>query len=217
MNFAPVRGKSMRVTRTDECGVPLTDPGDFIVSTGYVSVGYSPETEARDEINEKNAGGIICANDTVRPYLKWYNVEIEFCRVDPEIFVLMTGQTLVEDFGTEPVGVDIGAETVDDGFGLEVWTGVDRTEVACVGGVTPYGYVLTPWLTEGFITDFTVENALITFTLEARTNKNHGWGVGPYDVVDSDGIGTAGPLLTALPAEKQLRIMQTTIAPPVPA
>lgn len=215
--FSTVRGTRMRVTSVDECGNAATGDGDSVITDGFVTVNYSPELEDRDEILLKNAAGQICVNDTVSPLLKWYGLEIEFCKVNPDLFALLTGQTVVDDWDMNSVGVSIGE--VDMGtqyFALEVWANIAGAD--CGEGDKPYGYFLVPWAGEAVFSDFSIENDAITFTIEGRSFPNHNWGAGPYDVVAQDGNGTAGPLLDPLAGGNQLHLQKTTIAPPaVPA
>lgn len=216
-SFKPVRGEVMRATVTDECGVPATGTGDSIVTDGFVTVSFSPENRDRDEIELPNAAGAICVTDTIAPQLKWFNVEAEFCEVCPDLFAKLTGQEVVENFdSSDVIGLTIGADPSDNGFALEVWSGTDTSDVACGTGGVPFGYFLVPWLTEGTIEEFTIENDAITFTITARTNSGHSWGAGPYDVVEQDAADppTAGPLTTPLAASKQLLFLTTTVDPP---
>lgn len=210
--FSTVRGTRMRTTLTDECGVPSTGAGDSAVTDGFVSVSFSPENEDRDEILLKNAAGLPCVSATTAPQLKWYNVEIEFCKVDPELFALITGQTLVDDYGSDPVGISIGDSVVDTGFALETWTEIPGQ--ACTTGAQSHGYFLAPWITEAVFDDFSIENDALTFTISGRTNSQHAWGAGPYDVVPSDAGNTPAPLLTPLDPSIHLHMQLTTIDPP---
>lgn len=216
MAFSPVRGTRLRATVTDECGVPSTGVGDSVITSGFITVSFSPEMRDRTEIELENAAGDICVSDTTKPVLKWYNVEIEFCKVDPELFAMLTGQEVISGHDATPIGFAVGSDTADTGFSLELWT--DVAGQACAGGVLSYGYLLAPWLNEGVLGDFTLENDAITFTITARTNANHAWGTGPYDVLAADGANTPGPLIDALDPNRQLLLIETTIAPPaVPA
>lgn len=214
--FSTVRGTRMRVTQVDQCGTPGTGAGDSVVTDGFVTVNYSPELEDRDEILLKNAAGKICVNDTTAPQLKWYNLEMEFCKVEPDLFALLTGQTVVDDFDMESVGISIGTAVAVDGFALEVWTEIPGE--ACSGNAVPYGYFLVPWAGEGIFDDFTIENDALTFTISGRSFNQHQWGSGPYDVVASDANNTPSALLDPLDPDVHLHLQKTTIAPPaVPA
>lgn len=210
--FSYVRGTRMRVTRVDECGIPGTGVDDAIVTKGFITVGYAPEMRDRDEIEVVNAGGEVCISDTIAPELKWYNLTLEFCKVNPDLFVMLTGQTLVDDYDSNPVGLSIGSDVVEGFFGLELWSKIPGD--ACDGSLKPYGYTLVPWAGEGVFSDFEIGNGEVTFTIEARTFADHQWGTGPYNVVETDSAGTAGKLLASLNANKQLHLQKTLVAPP---
>jgi hypothetical protein len=210
--FSTVRGTRMRVTLVDECGIAGTGAGESVVTDGFVTVSYSPEIEDRDEILLKNAGGAICVNDTTSPQLKWYNLEVEFCKVSPDLFALMTGQVVIDDYDSAAVGIEIGSTVAAEGFALEVWTEIPGA--ACTGESKPYGYFLVPWAGEGIFDDFTIENDAITFTISARSFNQSQWGTGPYDVQEADAGGTPGPLLTAVSSTAHLRLFKTLVAPP---
>lgn len=215
--FSVVRGKRVRVTRTDQCGAPAPGVDGFVVSSGFISVGFTAEIEDEEEIQVKNANGDICILDTTCPSLKYYSLEIEFCDVDPELLSLMSGQDVVEDWEGNAVGLQIGEEiSCDEGFALELWSGVPGVE--CDVGQTgaTYGYFLVPWVVNGILGDFTIENDATTFSITGRSKKGHAWGAGPYDVVSTDGIGGEGPLLVPVPSTKHLHMQLTTVAPPEP-
>lgn len=210
--FSTVRGDRLRVTKVDECGAVVTGVGSAVVTDGFISISYSPEIEDSEEINLKNAAGRICVLDRTRPQLKFYSIEAEFCQVNPELFAMMTGQTVITDAGDEPVGFVVTDDIVTTGFALEVWTEIPGQE--CVDGSTAYGYFLLPFVVNPIFGDFTIENDAITFTVNAETKKGNAWGSGPYDVVDTDGLGTAGPLLDPLATNAHLLLQQVTVAPP---
>ncbi|SNT13761.1 hypothetical protein SAMN05443665_101722 [Actinomadura meyerae] len=209
-----VRGRRMRVTRLDACGIPI--PGDCsqVVTDGFISVEFSPEIAEGEEIEVRKADGTLCISDQGCPELKWINIEAQFCAVDPDLFSLMTGYETVLDYAGEAVGNRISSEVqCDEGFALELWSDVPGQ--ACgETGAKPWGYFLLPWLVSGIIGDFTIENDGTTFTFTARTKVGSGWGVGPYDVDPVDAANTPGPLLTPIGPTDHLDLHLTTVAPP---
>lgn len=215
-SFSVVRGNRMRITRVDECGVPITEEGNSVVTDGFVSVEYSANIEEAEEVLLKNAAGQICVLDTTCPELKWYELEMEFCRVDPDLLNIMTGNEVVVDGADESVGISIGTQvSCPEGFALEVWTGIAGTDGCGEGGVRPYGYFLIPWVTNAIIGDFSIENDAITLQVSARSDNGHDWGVGPYDVVmDGETPSEESPLLTPLDPDVHLHLQKTTMAPP---
>jgi len=208
-----IRGRAMRITRLNACGVPVVGLKSVIVSGGFVSVSMSPQYEDGEQTRKKNAAGELCVVDPGVPALAQIDTEIAFCDVNPDIWNVVTGQPLVLDGDSTAVGIRVG-ESVQSAWALEVWT--DISGVAC--GATPmYGYFLLPFLFNGRLGDFTIEEAAMDLTLSSSTKRGSGWGVGPYDVV-LDALDAPGPLLTAIGPKDHMHLQATTVAPPtIPA
>ena len=208
----------MRVTRLDSCCTPLPagTACASLVTSGFVSVAYSPEISEAEEVELKNAGDELCVYDPGCDSLKHMNVEISLCQVDPDLFTFMTGSPLVLDFAGNSVGNRVRTGSYCSiNFGLELWTDIP-SETCQVGGTDnkPYGYFLLPCVGSGVIGDFTIENDALTMTINAKARSKSGWGVGPYDVDAADAQNTPGPLLTPIGADDVMDIHLTTIAPP---
>lgn len=216
-SFPLVRGRTMRVTKTDGCCVPAYDEDDGqIVSDGFVSVALTANINTPDEIVVTNAAGRTCVRDPGCPEFQGYNAEITFCEVSPCLFSLVTGQDSVLDAAGEIIGFKMNSSVIacDAGFSLEVWMGVPG--VACTDEGGAFGYLLLPCLQAGTVGDFTIENAAVTFTVTGAVTKDgNGWGTGPYDVVNDD-TGTAGPLPQPLEPDDHLVVIFTTVPPPDP-
>jgi hypothetical protein len=207
----------MRVTRLNGCGAPVYGDGSVGVSDGFVSVGFTANTDEGEEINVTNAAGNTCVREAPCPKFLGYTIEIEFCNADPALFALLTGQEPVVDADGVAVGFRVNSDisACESGFALEVWTGVPG--VACDPGTAddaePGGYLLLPYLQGGIFGDFTVENAAISFTVTgAATKTGSGWKEGPYDVIRSG--ATVGPLLTPIEKGDHLHVQYTDVAPP---
>lgn len=180
-SFPLVRGRRMRVTKTDGCCGPEYGDDNSIVTDGFVSVALSANITEAEEITVTNANGTTCVRDTGSATFDGYGVEITFCEVQPCLFSMITGQPVVTDNGGNIVGfkMNSGITLDQSGFSLEVWMGVPG--VACEGGAGAYGYLLLPCLQGGVIGDFTIENAAITFTVTgAATKDGNAWATGPY-------------------------------------
>lgn len=189
----------------------------MIVTKGFVSVQYSPEISEAEDIELKNAGGEICVTDPGCDELKWFNLQMNFCQVDPDILSFITSAGLVLDYAGVSVGNRIRSGTVcDTNFGLEVWTDIPQETCSATPGSKPYGYFLVPCVSGGVIGEFTIENDALTMQINAKSRAGSGWGVGPYDVDAADAINTPGPLLTPIGPLDQMDLHVTTIAPPEP-
>lgn len=209
----------MRLTRLDDCCAPLpaATPCASLVTKGFVSVAYSPEISEAEDIELKNAGDEICVTDPGCDSVKWMNVELNFCQVDPDIFTFTTGAPLVLDYAGNSVGNRIRkGNYCSINFGLELWTDIPSDACGPDAAGASYGYFLLPCVGAGIIGDFTIENDALTMQINAKARAGSGWGVGPYDVDQINIAGDAGPLLTPIGPDDLMDMHVTTIAPPEP-
>jgi hypothetical protein len=216
--FSLVRGRAMRVTRLDACGAKVLGPDSQVVSKGFISVGLTAQTEEGEAISVTNANGDICINDEPAPKFTGYDVEVQFCGVNPDLIHLMTNQPMVTDSQTPSQGVGFrmnsDVDLSDSGFALELWSAVPAAACSDTGAAS-YGYFLVPFLKGGIIGDFTIENAAINFTLTgAKSKDGSAWGVGPYDVTLDDG-NAASPLKDPINDHDHLHMELVQVPPPV--
>jgi hypothetical protein len=216
--FSLVRGRAMRVTRLDGCGSVDLGPDSAIVSDGFITVQLTAQTDEGETISVTNAAGRVCILDEPCPVFTGYEIQVEFCGVDPLLYELMTGMPSITDAEGNRVGIQVNSD-VDacaSGFALELWSNVPSAVCDPTAGVS-YGYFLVPFVKGGVIGDFTIGNDAVNFTLSgAKSKDGNTWGVGPYDVVKDD-TGAAGPLLEPLPSRNHLHMQLTTVAPPEPS
>lgn len=220
--YTPFKVPRVRVTKLNSCGLPITGCST-VVSDGIISIGMTKEYEDREEFFVKNGDGQFCVTETNPPVLKWINLELIFCNVDPEMVNIMTAEPLVMDDAAVPNAIGYSTEegsAANSNFGFEGWTRLaNNGGVACSGGVE-YGYVLFPWVKEGTIGDITYENGAANFSVSARTSSNSPWGLGPYFVDYSDNpAGSTTPirLLTPIGSRQHHRMFMTRLAPPTAA
>lgn len=216
--FTPIGGHTMRVTKVDACGTLITGGSSCkIVSTGFVRVARTVEYEDADEFIVKNANGDICVNERTSPAIKWINLEMEFCSVDPELFNVISASPLVLDDAASPAAV--GWRTREGvipsvNFALEVWSRISGSS-ACSGGTVQYGYSLWPWVVQGTVGDVTYENGPISFTVNGRTKPGSLWGVGPYNIRNMILTPfTPSKLISAITATDHEHFQITNVAPP---
>jgi len=218
--FAPVLGKKIRVTRLDNCcnpGPAGTECG-LVVSDGFIRVSLSTETTEGNEIAPVKADGTTCYSVRTPDSFSRMTVEVEFCRVDPDLYEMMSNAEPFLDYNGDTTGFTIGEGNLEKRFAFELWTGLGSEEEACLtpGAEEGSGYFLLPCLQGGVLGDFeVVGDGESNFTITgAFTNKAIGWGQGPYEVMlDADdnpaplpppGIATDRHFLTTL----------TGVAPP---
>lgn len=218
--LTPVRGRSTRVTRLDNCGRVVAGEYNQAVSEGIITVAFTANTVDTDEINVPNFSGKRCVYEASVQELAGYSVDVTFCRVDFEYFEIMTKQTLVFDASGAVVGLEIDTKVAldEEGFALEVWVGSQGADVCDDPNAQgEYGYLLLPRLAGGIVGDLSVENGAINFQITgASTREGNQWGNGPYPV-ELDELGVAGPLFQPVSKTAALRMQLTTVAPPTEA
>ena len=218
--YTPFKLPRIRATQLNACGTPVTGCST-VVSDGIISIAMTKEYEDRQEFFVKNGDGNFCVRETNPPILKWINLVITFCGVDPELVNIMSAEPLVLNDATSPVATGWSTQegsAANVNFALEGWTRLTSVSngPACSGGVE-YGYTLFPWIVEGTIGDMTYQNDTVNFILNARTRSNSTWGLGPYFVDYSDNpAGSTTPirLLTPIGSTQHDRRFLTRLAPP---
>lgn len=213
-----VRAPAARVTRLDACGAVVDSTCAFAVTESFVTITLTKVFQERQDALGLNANGDICVDKPKAPILRWYEVVIEFCEVDPELFNIVSGDPLILDDSLTPEAVGWctlpdSAETSN--FALEFWTGTD--EDGCEDGDEVYGYGLLPRVVQGSIGDVTIENGVINFTVTAITRGANQWGTGPYNVIINEtgaNAGNPGPLLEPVPPAAHKCFQWTKLPPP---
>jgi hypothetical protein len=213
---SPIRGLAMRATRVNNCGCPVEGVTSSAVSCGFVSIGLSAQIDEGTPITVRTAAGELCINEPACRTLTRYDVTIEFCQVDPELFELMASTRVLTDYKGDSVGHTVGENIqCQTGFALEVWSQVAGAECD-PGAPGSWYYWLLPFVTSGLIGgDITIEDGPVTFTFSGQTKKNACWGLGPYDVVAQDAALTPGPLLApGVLDDEHLYARTVELAPP---
>lgn len=217
--FTPFKIPRIRVTRLNSCGQVVTGSCSQVVTDGIISIEMTKNYEDRQEFFVKNGDGQFCVRETNPPILKWIDLVITFCNVDPDIVNIVAAEPLYAS--DDSAATKIGWSTTEGSaanvnFALEGWTRLSGTGVLCTGG-QEYGYFLWPWVVEGTIGDMTLENGVANFVINARTHGNSLWGVGPYNVDYSDatpGGTTPIPMLTPILSTQHSRMFLTRLPPP---
>lgn len=184
-----IKGRVMRLTALDECGAPLYDSAlGMIVSAGFMSISWEHEMEAGEEYLVKNAWGDFWINEKDADRAKWLNLGMDFCEVDPETLVMLSGA--VGNFDESGiVGAFFDSNENINAFALETWT--RATGQACSPDGAPlWGYFAASYVRNGMISGGgTVENGPMNIEISGdgfgavEDPNNLGsslWGTGPY-------------------------------------
>ncbi|MEU7323425.1 hypothetical protein ABZ682_23165 [Streptomyces griseoviridis] len=206
---------TVRVTRLDSCGRPVCGDDNGFVFDCVASIAANPNVDDGDDISYRAANGRQCGYKKGCPTFNGYDLEINFFSVSPEFIEITTGNPVVFGFDGKPIGYDDCSVQCKTGFALEFWAEVLGDDVCDVNGTGgAYLYYLLPWVTNGLLGDLEIGSEAVTLQLTGATRAGGGWGVGPYDVININASGTAGPMLTPIGATCHRRTFLTSIAPP---
>jgi hypothetical protein len=235
-----IGARMMRVTLLDACGRPVYGPRSQVTTKGFVSVEIEPETEEGEDYKQKNAAGELCLNDRGPDSISWYNLTIDFCNVDPDLFLMLqrTWKRNTDASRQTTTGWRQG-EMVSSvlGYALELWpkaSGTGAGQACLVDEGTqdptfvPGWYMLMSWVIASAPDALTLEDAPTSFKQKGRTRAGSLWGRGPYNVV-RDLAGEPAPLLDPIdpgfdvPAwsfvtsgdPDHIYVDQVTVAPPL--
>lgn len=201
-----IKGRRMRITRVDDCGVPVVGAGSQIVTGGFVKVTWSAEYEKGQEYISKNAWGELEINEMDADVLKWMPVKIEFVEVDPDVADIIGGATPVV-FSGDTIGVTWGKASIATPFALEIWTKKAGSDNCTAGNVQEWGYFVAPFVKNGKLDgDMVIENGPLTFSLAAQAyGATDDWAFGPYG---------DRPFRVTFPVDEMLGTVVTSIQPP---
>lgn len=201
------KGRRLRVTRTDECGAPAYGVAGQIVTEGFITVTISREEESGDETTQKNAWGELCISEKDPDVMKWANVSVQMCEIDPGMLDIMAGALPITS-GADTIGAFFGPDAPLGGYAVEVWTKVAGID-ACAGGVQEWGYVAVPFIKNGKLDgDFTIENGPLNITLLGQGfPATDAWGLTPYG---DNPLKRAGGFL----AGQTWAVVRTDVQPP---
>lgn len=213
-----VRAPAARVTRLGPCGEILDTACAYATTESFVDITLTRVLQDRQDALQLNANGDICVDKPKAPILRWYEVVITFCNVDPELFNIVSAEPLIMDDSLTPEAVGwctLPDSPASSNFALEFWTGTE--DEGCDDDEVIYGYGLLPRLTQGMIGDVTIQNGVINFTVTAITRGANQWGTGPYNVIINEtgaNAGFPGPLLLAVNPASHKCFQWTKLGPP---
>lgn len=216
--YAQVRGRVIRVTSLDACGIPDPDTAVVVVSKRVSTVTIDEVSEEGTNIRERDFTGKMAIVDDDYADVIGYSGAITLCGVDPDLISVFTGQPVVKNALGNTVGFDAETGIDLDGFGfaIEVWTKLAGSACQTTSGHRAWGYTVFPFFKGGRLGGFSFENAAVQFSITgAQTRDGAQWGVGPH-MVDR-GVGPAFapiPLFTPLTAKNHFRNIKVTLDPP---
>jgi hypothetical protein len=206
----PIKGEVMRLVKLDTCGNPVTGAQSAVVVTdGFVSVNPSPQYEDGEQQQVRKANGAFCVNQQDPPELSNVQLPIQWCVVDPDAIVIVTGERLLLTNGVTGSGVAFGGGLITARFSLEIWQRVTGRGACDSSGQQRYVYWAFPNVGNTQVNDLNIENAPMQFATTSTTDGAATlWGDGP---------GSGGPWFEGgIVAGEHFLFNITTVAPPTP-
>ena len=140
---SPIRARRLRITRTDDCGVPVAEAtaNSRITRSAFITVGLGADVFRSSDIQVAGADGSICVRSKGVPSLLGYDITIQLCNYDTAILEMLLGASILTDY-TTPVedvgGVISGAGDFNANTVMVEWWPENGSNDACAtGGTNP--------------------------------------------------------------------------------
>lgn len=167
---SPIQARVARLIKLDVCGNPVTGASSaVVVANGFVSINPSPQYQDGEEHSQRRADGALCVYQKDPSELTRVDLTINWCVLDPDALVVITGERLLTTGSATGTGVAYGEGQLTARFSLEVWQ-----PVAGAGACDPSGaqqFVYWAFMNGGNskVQDFTFENGPFQFTTLSET------------------------------------------------
>jgi len=175
-----VQACAIRVARLDTNGVPLPGANNLYVSDALVSMGFTAVYTNGDEIEDKNACGIVAVNFRGPDSFKRGDVTIQLTTPDPYLVEMLTGGDVLDGAaGGDPKGYaapPIG-EVTGNGVSVELWS--KRVDDGDLDADWPYAHWAYPKIKNLRIGDHTHQNGSLLPQLSGQAYENPNWYDGP--------------------------------------
>lgn len=172
---SPIQARVARLIKLDVCGNPVTGASSSVVVTnGFVSINPSPQYQDGEEHTQRRADGSLCVYQKDASELTRVDLEINWCVLDPDALVVITGERLLTTNSVTGTGVVYGEGQLTSRFSLEVWQPVVGAGACDASGNQQYVYWAFMNVGNSKVNDFAFENAPFQFTTASETK-----GVGP--------------------------------------
>lgn len=206
---SPIQARVARLVKLDICGNPVTGASSAVVVTdGFISIAPAPQYLDGEEHQQRKANGALCVYKKDPSELTRVDLTINWCVLDPDALVVITGERLLSNTAPTGTGVAYGEGQLTSRFSLEVWQPITGAGSCDASGLQRFVYWAFPNTGNSKVNDFTFENAPFQFSTISETQAvGPLWGSGP---------GTGGPWAPAFETGEHFLHNITTVAPPDP-
>lgn len=167
---SPIQARVARLIKLDVCGNPVTGASSAVVVTdGFVSIEPSPQYLDGEEHQQRKANGELCVYQKDPSELTRVDLTTNFCVLDPDALVVITGERLLTTSDVTGTGVAYGEGQLTARHSLEVWQPVTGAGACDASGQQQYVYWAFFNAGNAKVQDFTFENAPFQFTTLVET------------------------------------------------
>lgn len=173
-----VQACSIRVARLEPNGVPDPGPTNLYVSDALVNLTFTPVYVDGDEIEDKNACGVVKVNHRGDDSFKRGDVSIELLTPDPFLKELLSGGDVLDvvglpaGFAAPPIGPVTG-----NGISIELWA--KRIDDGDQDADFPWAHWAYPKIKNLRLAPHTHANASLHPTFTGQAYENANWFDGP--------------------------------------
>jgi hypothetical protein len=173
-----VQACAIRVARLDTNGVPLPGANNLYVSDALVELNWTSVYVDGDEIEDKNACGIVVVNYRGRDSFKRGDVEVKLVTPDPFLSEMLSGGSVLtsgsvpKGFAAPPIGPVTG-----NGVSIELWA--IRVDDGDQDANYPYAHWVYPKVKNLRLGDHSHANASIQPVFTGQAVENPNWFDGP--------------------------------------
>lgn len=167
---SPIQARVARLIKLDVCGNPVTGASSAVVSTdGFVSITPSPQYLDGVEHQQRKANGALCVYQKDPSELTRVDLTINWCILDPDAIVIITGERLLTTNTVTGTGVAYGEGQLTARYSLEVWQPVVGAGACNASGQQQFVYWAFPNVGNSKINDFTFANDVFQYTTISET------------------------------------------------
>lgn len=220
---ALVRGKVVRLSLLDQCGVPVYTKGTY-TTDGFIQAQTTKNYDQGDEIKVRGANGIIQVHEPGRASFINFSFQLDLIKVNPGVITMLTGDAGVLDYNSTLVGWEENELVqLTSNFAVEIWTAASAAR--CSLGSLVSGYMLYPLISQAWMEIDSVADKEVNVSVHGVSYANPAYGKGPYGGTGSsipgpvagDALNTPSRLLQSVSATAHRHFEITPIAPPAPS
>lgn len=135
-----IKGAGLRLTRLDECGVPLSEvtANSRLTTAGFVMMTLEPDFDETPEILVKTADSVVAGHEASSMTPKGFKGKLKVAGVAPEVLEMTINAGLLTDSDSNVRGMTSpSSDDAPNYLALQTWSRTTRRG-ACSSGAFPF-------------------------------------------------------------------------------